>query len=469
MATKKVIKIEDLLVNPENFRFDPVAGQKEAIDQMVEDQNDKLFVLAEHILKNGLNPNDRIQVIASNHDPSKYIVLEGNRRTVTLKILNHPDLIDNSKRTGLKRKIKKLREQNETKLITEVECTLYDDPDEANIWIRLKHSGQSNGVGTVDWNAQQVQRFDEKIEGKSSVALQTIKLLKTSPDVPEHLKNKLSKIPITNLDRLLSDPAVRSHLGIEINSGIMQSQIDATEVLKGLVQIITDLLDPKFTVKKIYTLEDRQDYIANFPKSSQPDITLKTPKPWHFNNPISLTTATSEVSSSTETTEPSITTTPSGPKTTINPKERKKLIPRSCVLHIDNPKLNNIYHELYKELDIEKHKNAIAVLFRVFVELSLDTYIEKHNLSPTVSSTSSGIGLKPKFDQVANHMSRNGLADPAFCRGIKTSIGDKNDILGIDTWHAYVHNNKVSPKSDNLITTWDNIQEFMIKLWENIK
>jgi len=95
MAINRTIKIEDLLINPENFRFEPFASQKEAIDRMVADQNDKLFNLAEHILDNGLNPNDKIQVVVSNHDPSKYIVLEGNRRTVTLKLLEHPALIDN--------------------------------------------------------------------------------------------------------------------------------------------------------------------------------------------------------------------------------------------------------------------------------------------------------------------------------------------------------------------------------------
>ena len=62
MARIDNIKLSDLLVNTENYRFDPVAGQKEAIDKMVENQQDKLYLLAEHIINNGLNPNDKIQV-----------------------------------------------------------------------------------------------------------------------------------------------------------------------------------------------------------------------------------------------------------------------------------------------------------------------------------------------------------------------------------------------------------------------
>ena len=68
MVKTEKIKLTDLHLNTENYRFDPVASQKEAIDKMVDEQSDKLFNLAEHIIKNGLNPNDKIQVIVSNHD-----------------------------------------------------------------------------------------------------------------------------------------------------------------------------------------------------------------------------------------------------------------------------------------------------------------------------------------------------------------------------------------------------------------
>src|SRR5579859_4983429 len=108
MAKTKEIKLTDLLANTENYRFEAAVNQKEAIDKMVEDQGDKLFNLAEHIVNNGLNPNDRIQVVLSNHDNRKYNVLEGNRRTVTLKILHNPDLIDAGKHLALKKKFRKL-------------------------------------------------------------------------------------------------------------------------------------------------------------------------------------------------------------------------------------------------------------------------------------------------------------------------------------------------------------------------
>lgn len=442
----KDITLTDLHVNTENYRFEPVASQKEAIDRIIDDQGDKLYALAAHIVENGLNPNDRIQVTTSNHDKTKFNVLEGNRRIVTLKLLSNPDLIDSGKHSSLRKKFRKLYDKNKSQAITELECTVYDDPSEADKWIKLKHAGQSEGVGTVAWNAQQVQRFEEKVEGKSSIALQTIKILHNSPDVPTDIKRNLADLKITNLDRLLSDPDVRDFLGIEINNGIIQSEVAEKEVIKGLIQVVKDLLNPNFKVKQIYTKEDRHDYIKHFSKPSKPDTNNKALKPWQFNG------------------TPSSPTSKAKSRPRPNPTDRSTLIPRTCVLKINNPKVNAIYHELQK-LKIENFTNAAAVSLRVFIELSLDCYIE--NKKPTTATINST--LLTKVTEVANHLETSKLADKHICKGIRSSANNKNDLLGIETWHAYVHNPKFSPTVSNLIITWDNIQPFIERVWESIK
>ena len=446
MTTTKTIKLTDLYVNTENYRFEPLGSQKEAIDRMVQNQGTKLFNLAEHIIHHGLNPNDRIQVALSTHDNTKYNVLEGNRRIVVLKLLNNPDLIDNKEHSTLKKKFKKLHDNNKSKIIREVECTVYDNPAEADKWIKLKHIGESDGIGTVTWDKHQKERFEETIEGKSSIALQTIRLLQKSPDVPAEVKNNLKSLKITNLDRLLSDPDVRAFLGVEINNGVIQSEVEEKEVITGLTQVTKDLLHPDFNVKKIYTKQDRVDYIKQFQNSSKPDTNRKATKPWQFNG-----------SSASPKPTPKSKQKPS-------PKDRKNLIPRSCVLEINNPKVNSMYHELQK-LDVTKFTNAAAVSLRVFIELSLDCYIEGNKLTTADKNSK----LITKVSQVANHLETNKLADRDICKGIKSATNNKNDLLGIETWHAYVHNNRFSPSPQNLIISWDNVQAFIEKVWENIE
>src|SRR3989338_4670179 len=93
-TTTKTIPLLDINVNTENYRFEPVASQKEAIDKMIDDQGDKIYNLAKHIVENGFNPNAKIQVITSSHDNTKFNVVEGNRRIIALKLLSNPEMID---------------------------------------------------------------------------------------------------------------------------------------------------------------------------------------------------------------------------------------------------------------------------------------------------------------------------------------------------------------------------------------
>lgn len=58
------------------------------------------------------------------------------------------------------------------------------------------------------------------------------------------------------------------------------------------------------------------------------------------------------------------------------PTQRKTLIPNNCIIRISNPKANKIYDEL-KKIDVRSFVNCAAVTLRVFLELSVDTFIEK--------------------------------------------------------------------------------------------
>lgn len=48
----RTIKLTSLFVNTENYRFEPLSSQKEAIDKMIEDQGDKLYSLVDDIVTN---------------------------------------------------------------------------------------------------------------------------------------------------------------------------------------------------------------------------------------------------------------------------------------------------------------------------------------------------------------------------------------------------------------------------------
>ena len=170
---RELVDILSLNINIENPRFEMVSNQREAIKTMIEDQKEKLIKLAEDIISEGLNPGDPIFITKHKKQKGVYNVLEGNRRVTALKLLENPDLIPESNKSILN-KFKKLSEQYSKSPIEKVPCILFDDEKEAEHWIKLKHTGQNDGVGTVGWDAQQKARFDERVKGKYNYALQII-------------------------------------------------------------------------------------------------------------------------------------------------------------------------------------------------------------------------------------------------------------------------------------------------------
>lgn len=86
-----------------------------------------------------------------------------------------------------------------------------------------------------------------------------------------------------------------------------------------------------------------------------------------------------------------------------------------------------------------------------------------------VSASKSGATLYQKVSKVTDFMAKKKYIDDTLSKGIKTITKDQNSIWGIDTIQAYLHNNQFSPSTETLLTTWDNIQEFMVTLWNNIE
>ena len=455
----KTIKLTSLFVNTENYRFEPLSSQKEAIDKMVEDQGDKLYSLVDDIVTNGLSPVDLI-IVTPNEDNNKYIVLEGNRRITSLKLLNNPTLIDD-KYISLRKKFQKLQKENPNAIseLKNIACAVFENPTEADIWIKRKHSGELNGIGTVTWNAQQKQRFEEKTEGKSSIPLQIITLLKSQDNVSDTIKDSLSKLNITNLQRLMSDPYVREHLGLGINNGTLVSKVEVSEVVKGLIKVVTDILNPEFKVSEIYNREKRKQYIDNFDTNQKPDLSNEASEQWSVQD---IVDNKGQVLINSERREI---------KKANNQKARNRagLVHKTLILHINNPKINKIFEEL-KHIQVKTCPNASSVLLRVFLELSVDAYLERYDLvkNNAITACSSKEDLNGKVCKVLNHMTQLGTMSNDLSKGIRSEINDKNSVLSIESLNAYVHNEFFYPKADNLIIGWDNIESFFIQLWESI-
>jgi ParB-like chromosome segregation protein Spo0J len=450
-SQNREIPLSQLTINIENPRFEMVGTQREAIATMLESQGEKLFKLAEDIVNYGLNPADLVIVLAHQKLDKQYNVLEGNRRVTALKLLSNPELIP-EKNKVLLNKFKKLSETFSKNPVSGINCAIFESETDANKWIKLKHTGQNDGVGIVPWDSQQTARFDERVQGKSSYALQILDFLTRQDSFDSILKTNLKSVPSTSLQRLATDPDFRKVVGIGIKDGKVVTKYQPSEVTKSLTKVIKDLLRPDFTVKDIYYKDDRLNYLETFKQQDLPDTSKELAGQWELtslNPPKASNTAAKQESSSK--------------KESANPTSRNSIIPKSSIIKINEPRINKLYREL-KDLDIREVPNAAAITFRVFIELTIDAFLEQKSITGVTVNDK----LTKKTDSAIVYLQDNNHLDKHKLKGIKTSISAPHSVMSIDTYHAYVHNRHFHPDQTNLTITWDNLEPFISKIWELI-
>ena len=444
-----------MFIDLDNYRFEHQTSQLEAINKMVDTYKGDLYNLAVDILSHGLNPTDMPLVIKSPIDDSKFIVMEGNRRITTLKILLNPNLIDN-KHQSLKKKFDKLVSENEANIIRSLECGVCGNKEEAYLWIERKHSNGLHGIGTQQWNSIQKQRFEEATKGKSSMALQVIDMLMDADTVDDKLKKQLATIKVTNLQRLISDPKVRAFLGISLQNGHLTSDIKKEIVVDALTEILTDMMKENFKVSKIYKKEDRERYIHDmFNGSTSPNSIANKSVRWDF---IATQTEKREVVSGQPAT---IAVLPIKPRVTLAPKNFE--------LSITDARIASIFHEM-KGLVVRSYVNTAAIMLRIFLEMSVDVYIETFHLlkAGMLTSSKSGKSLLEKLQIVIAHLKASKAANIDMTKGMEFAMNNKNSPLSPDTLNSYVHNYRFSPMPESLISEWDNVQPFFECLWQAV-
>lgn len=438
---------DELLLDLQNPRISKAGSQREALQKIIEDQDVKLIVLAESIVSDGLSPMDRWLVLKSAEERGKYIVLEGNRRLAAIRILHNPTVLgDMEVRSPVKKRLEQLSEQFNLKAIEPISCFGVSDRAEASTWINQRHTGENKGRGIVNWGGVATARF----RGRDP-ALQALELVLSYGDLSDEEKQAVEDhFPITTLDRLLSTPAVRDKIGVDITEAKLKTDLPPSEVIKPLRRIVLDLANEITNVSKLKSKEQQLAYVSKLGKDL-PDLRKRvgTPK-------------------AVDGLEDSDFRKPT-PKPKPRPKPapvRKTLIPRDCYLTVSNAKIAEIAKEL-RTLALADYPHSISVLFRVFLEQSVDHYLTAAGIS-LEKSTPAGAkdkSLRQKVGEAINEMGTKGTPKKNL-DGISKGIDDKHSPLFVDTLHNYVHNRFFSPTERDLKVAWDNTQLFFEVIWK---
>lgn len=442
----KSLKTDDVLLDLENPRISRSTSQREALQKIIEDQDVKLVALAESVTEDGLNPMDRLLVIKTEGEPGKWTVIEGNRRLAALKILSNPAVLAGIEvRPAVQKRFEALA-HGWDRSITKLDCFELESRAEGATWIKQRHTGENEGRGIVDWGGVASARFRG-----NDPALQALDLVLKHGSLTDEEKVGIeSRFPITTLDRLLSTPAVRSALGLSIQDQKLHTALPPEEVIKPLIRIVRDLTNKSINVTDLKKKEQQVAYVGKF-GTDLPDLA----KAIGVTKPIDGMNA--------DDFKPEPKPKPKSPAKV--PPARKTLIPKGCNLGVTNAKILEIVKEL-RSLSLQDSPHAISVLFRVFLEQSVDDYLTR-NGSSLNNPRGGGAKFKTLRDKVTEAVSVMETAGTPKkdLDGVSKGIADTSSPLCAETLNNYVHNRFYSPQERELKVSWDNAQRFFELIW----
>lgn len=450
------VDVDKLDLDLDNPRNEQQGSQREAFEVMLTSEPKKSQALAQHIIDNGLNPTDFIAVIPGAGD--RFTVVEGNRRAAVLRALLKPALLDgippSAAQAGMVKKLRAFASQAKELGLNKIDVAFFNSREDANVWIALKHIGENGGAGTVKWDGIQTARFR-----KGDAATSLIEFGKQQGWFTEQDISGTRAFPVSTLARLIGDPDVRAALGLELRQGDLTSIVPPAELAKGVKRVVADLLGDYWTVTKLKSKKDREDYIAQLPSSGRPNLN-KAAEPW-------------AISQDAQSSKPAVAVGPAKASSKPTSRLRTTLIPSSFIASINSPRINDIYRDL-KRINVHSHANASAVLFRVLIELSVDELIEAKAVTVQAQTPKRPPTLAEKINASVQWL-RDGrmltkqAAEMARRLGGNEAANPNDQTVTVTTLHAFMHNRFASPIPTELNAIWSSAEPFMTALFKAIK
>lgn len=495
----KSMNINKLLLDIDNPRFPTSAeNQRDAIAKMLELQYDRIYRLARDIAAKGLDPSENILVYPSEEEDGFFIVAEGNRRVTALKLLLSPKLAPNEKIRKAFEKLK-ITQAKDIKIIDN--CVLFDD-DEYEHWVNLKHTGQNGGVGRVEWTATEKARHMARM-GKQSFGNQVLTFLELNSDYYRDILDKKKLLRITNITRIFGDLKVREYFNLKSINGILysyQSYERFREQLKSIMSVMVEE-DEKgkacFTVNRIRSQDDRVQFVIEQNIKASENL-LK--KPWSLLEP---NLGASEGEDEVDLDEDGSSNTPEGgfsggsgfggggvkddefseDKDTTDSKpeeggeskpkgkgknppkiDRNNLIPSYVKLNFrGHKKCSRIFNELKSHLTFDTTPNAISILLRIFIDLSVSAFIEDNKIEPKDQNRNPG--LHDKVMMCANYLRDSKKMSGSQCTAVITYSSQITKSNG--SLQQYVHNPHLILSKEAVNTEWDNFELLLSQIWSD--
>jgi len=348
----KLIPLSALIVNRANDRHGELIDESSAIAWLFNNKEKHMRNLAFDIKTQGEIYEPPLVI----EDNRKYILADGNRRVTCLKLIKFPNRAPS---TSLQQYFGKLKDEWIGDIPDKITCRVEDDMDRIDEILLRRHNGSQQGVGQSPWDDRMKRNFVERT-GKSkgsSVADEVEKMLQESKKLPT-----VGKIPRSTLTRLLSSERYLNRVGLsKANNKVTCTHLEA-EVLVCLQKIAQDLASKKVVLGDLWNAARKDDYLDSLNDEGYLPQTIISSAKRNKDKPSPKKKSGNKVKA---------------------PTERKNLIPKidyQINWNSKNQRQREVWEELQFRLEFSQHPNAIAVLLRVLLELSVKYYIERSAL-----------------------------------------------------------------------------------------
>lgn len=449
------ISVKRIYLDAENPRHEALPDEASIIRHLI--AHESVRNLAKDIAEAGsVSPLEPLAVIRHAKIKTAYTVVEGNRRVCALKLLMDPDKAGTEKD---RRYFSNLASGME-KGISKVQAVEFESREAAIRWFSLRHRGEQDGVGTKSWDTHQLARFNLRTNTRdpNSQAVLLVEYAREHHLLTRQEVEALKANSITTLTRYLSNPVIRHALGLHDGNSI-QVVVADQEFHRALTRFLRDSLSPetsgvssrtKVADRKAYASKLTQDGAAATGHSATPrmpgtDI--------HPNGEAVPPSASSNPSLPSPTGDAAVAAgTGSGGTARSNqhPDKRRKVIPATFRVRIQDKALRRMYQEL-RDLDATVFTFAATALFRSVLEKSTALYLISAGKQPDQK-------LGEKLKQLNMALSEGGMShrDLKFLRSISTD-GGKDSPWSPDTLGHYIHGGSV-PTPSYIFRYWDNME-----------
>lgn len=342
-------------------------------------ENEKIYDLAKKISEEGYFVGEEPIICIEN---DKKVVLEGNRRVASLKLLQNPKKYLSTAKANVL-----LRNIVENKIPIDdykIRCHIAPNRLQANPIIYERHKGdavkrwetgnQYSFVSDMYWkDGLSVDDICEVLNETRGNVLKTIKiynLFKEAQSIldKESIHINTDNFNLTNLERFCNVDEAKRFLGISFNNdnGDLIIKLPEEEFEKRVLVVFNELLNAESFSRQYNTAGEIESLIKDLEKTPNVDMSVGLDE---------NTTRSSEVDrQDLEVAKNRITKRRKNKKSSFD----NYVIPRDKEIFFDNNKLDTLFAEL-RGLTNDK-QYAFSVLLRTYLEQSLYYFIEQNQL-----------------------------------------------------------------------------------------